>query len=68
MILVSYATLLIIVVICRRERLPNSSQLFNWKELFTRSNLNEPEDEDRQEGENDNRILPTAEVGDEQSK
>jgi hypothetical protein len=41
LILVSYATVLILVVLCLRERLLDSSKLFNWRDLIAQGELKE---------------------------
>jgi hypothetical protein len=69
LILVGYATILIIVVLSQRERLMDPSKLFEWRDLFTQGDLKEPEEAESNYGDSKGfNISGGLVANDEQSK
>lgn len=74
LILVAYATLLIVVVLSLREKLLDPSKLFDWKDLFTSGDLPEEPEAPSENNSRSNSIREskgfdiTGTAGDEQSK
>lgn len=69
LILVGYATILIVVVLSQRERLMDPSKLFQWRDLFTNEELKEPDEAESAYGDSKGfNISGGAVANDEQSK
>jgi hypothetical protein len=68
LILVCYATLLIIVVLSLREKLLDPSKLFDWRDLFAKGDLPEDPEQASSCGGDSRGFNITDQVEGEQSK